>query len=160
MRAALPPSVYLWLTACHQVTDDDCDAGDVAQFSRVDPWFGANPAPVPSLGAGCRTGDTVSAWTAAAGCAAAMSFRDAARQPVRRLVRAAARAGSVPESASDCFIGCIHRTGPDVVDAFVGGALERIPRGERAEPVPGIPSRPWMPAVARQGPVDGAAKRR
>lgn len=36
-----------------------------------------------------------------------------------------------PNAAGDCFIGCVHRTGLDVADACVGGALGCIPHGWR-----------------------------
>jgi hypothetical protein len=55
MRAALPPSVYLWVNAYKRV-EAYYTAEDYARLTRVDPLFALNATRHRSLGSWCRAG--------------------------------------------------------------------------------------------------------
>lgn len=112
--------------------------------------------PAASSNGPLRTGRPASRLRTSAPAAPLPFRRDATRQPVRRPVRAAARAGSVPE----CRRRLLHRLRPSHRPGRRGRGRRRRARAHSArmaptKPVPGITSRPWMPAAARQGPWTG-----
>ncbi len=127
LRAALPADVPMWLNAYDQRNADYYDAADAARLTAIDPHFGYNLAPPPSLGAPCATGESVLSVDGDG--------------DVRRCHFVAERLGNLydgsfaerlgprpcPNPVCDCFIGYVHRKDLPFARDYAGGQLERFP---------------------------------
>ena len=127
LRAMLPADVPMWLNAYDQRTADYYDGTDTQRLAAIDPHFGYNLAPPPSLGAPCATGESVLSVDGDG--------------DVRRCHFVAERLGNLydgsfaarlgprpcPNPICDCFIGYVHRTDLPFARDYAGGQLERVP---------------------------------
>ncbi len=127
LRAMLPADVPMWLNAYDQRTADYYDGTDTQRLAAIDPHFGYNLAPPPSLGAPCATGASVLSVDGDG--------------DVRRCHFVAERLGNLydgsfaarlgprpcPNPICDCFIGYVHRTDLPFARDYAGGQLERVP---------------------------------
>lgn len=127
LRAALPADVPMWLNAYDQRTADYYDANDAARLTAIDPHFGYNLAPPPSLGAPCATGESVLSVDGD-GDVRRCHF---VAEPLGNLYDGsfAARLGPkpCPNMICDCFIGYVHRKDLPIARDYADGRLERIP---------------------------------
>lgn len=127
LRAALPADVPMWLNAYDQRTADYYDANDAARLTAIDPHFGYNLAPPPSLGAPCATGESVLSVDGD-GNVRRCHF---VAEPLGNLYDGSftARLGPkpCPNMICDCFIGYVHRKDLPIARDYADGRLERIP---------------------------------
>ncbi len=128
LREALPADVFLWLNAYDERGPGYYDAADTARHLAIDPWFGYNLEPPPSLGAACRAGEDV---VSVDGDGEVRRCHFVAT-PLGNLYDGSflGRLGArpCPRAACDCFIGYVHRKDLPFGEAFAGGQLERVPR--------------------------------
>ena len=131
LRGALPDGVYLWVNAAegHSYTADEH-----AAWTALDPLFGYSAQPQPSLGAACRTGETVVS-VLGDGTVRRCHF---VPEPIGNLYDGSWRDGlrprPCPNRACDCHIGYVHLRTLPLYDVFAGGVLERIPLGYGLRP--------------------------
>ncbi|GAA1041640.1 hypothetical protein GCM10009557_65820 [Virgisporangium ochraceum] len=123
LRRDLPGDVYLWVNAADGHT---YDADAEAAWTAIDPHFGFSVRPHDSLGAGCRTGETVVSVDGD-GTVRRCHF---VREPIGNLYDGTWRAGlrprPCPNLTCDCHIGYVHLRTLPLYDVFAGGVLERI----------------------------------
>ncbi|MFY1637701.1 STM4011 family radical SAM protein [Solwaraspora sp. WMMB335] len=124
LRAALPPEVYLWVNAAdgHRYS-----AAEELAWTAIDPLFGFNVRPHPSLGRFCRTGESVIS-VSGDGTVRRCHF---VAEPLGNLYdgsyRPALRPRPCPLASCDCHIGYVHLRALPLYEVFAGGILERIP---------------------------------
>jgi hypothetical protein len=135
LRAELPDDVYLWVNAAD---GHSYDAGAEAAWTALDPHFGYSVRPHASLGAACRTGETVIS-VAGDGTVRRCHF---VPEPIGNLYDGTWRAGlrprPCPNTTCDCHIGYVHLRTLPLYDVFAGGVLERI-AAVRSGPAGGTP---------------------
>jgi MoaA/NifB/PqqE/SkfB family radical SAM enzyme len=123
LRRELPSEVYLWVNAADGRT---YDAAEEADWTAIDPHFGFSVRPHHSLGADCRTGETVVSVDGD-GTVRRCHF---VREPIGNLYDGTWRAGlrprPCPNTRCDCHIGYVHLRTLPLYDVFAGGVLERI----------------------------------
>jgi MoaA/NifB/PqqE/SkfB family radical SAM enzyme len=123
LRHDLPDDVYLWVNAADGHT---YDAAAEAAWTAIDPHFGFSVRPHASLGADCRTGETVVSVDGD-GTVRRCHFVSA---PIGNLYDGTWRAGlrprPCPNTTCDCHIGYVHLRTLPLYDVFAGGVLERI----------------------------------
>ncbi|MBB2948359.1 MoaA/NifB/PqqE/SkfB family radical SAM enzyme [Actinoplanes lutulentus] len=124
LRAALPPSVYLWINAAdgHVYTADE-----ERRWTALDPRFGDSVRPHASLGQPCHAGETAIS-VLGDGTVRRCHFIPA---PIGNLYDGTWRAGLRPRacgnSLCDCHIGYVHLKPLQLRDVYADGLLERIP---------------------------------
>ena len=124
LRAALPPSVYLWVNAAdgHTYTEDD-----ERRWTDLDPHFGDSVRPHLSLGRPCHAGETAIS-VLGDGTVRRCHFIPA---PIGNLYDGTWRAALRPRACSnpicDCHIGYVHLKPLGLRDVYADGLLERIP---------------------------------
>lgn len=123
LRRALPDDVYLWVNAAD---GHSYDAAAEADWTAIDPHFGFSVRPHESLGAACRTGETVVSVDGD-GTVRRCHF---VKEPIGNLYDGTWRAGlrprPCPNTLCDCHIGYVHLRTLPLYDVFAGGVLERI----------------------------------
>ena len=127
LREELPADVFFWLNAYDERGPDYYTATAIDRLQSIDPWFGWNLSPAPSLGAPCDAGEhTVS--VDGDGNVQRCHF---VKQPLGNLYdgsfRAQLRPRTCPNTVCDCFIGYVHRQDLPFATDFAEGRLERIP---------------------------------
>jgi MoaA/NifB/PqqE/SkfB family radical SAM enzyme len=126
VRAALPPSVYVWVNAYRREPGYYAE-DQIAALEAVDPLFRLNTRSYASEGRSCRAGSTVIAVDGE-GRARRCHFVDAEignlYQPgfEERLVER-----PCPAATCRCHIGYVHLEALGLYDVFGEGVLERIP---------------------------------
>ena len=127
LRAALPADIPMWLNAYDQRTLEYYSPDDVTRLTAIDPYFGYNLAPPPSLGAPCATGESVLSVDGD-GTVRRCHF---VAEPLGNLYDGsfAARLSprACPNAVCDCFIGYVHRKDLPLAQHYADGRLERIP---------------------------------
>jgi MoaA/NifB/PqqE/SkfB family radical SAM enzyme len=123
LRRDLPDEVYLWVNAADGLS---YDAAAEADWTALDPHFGFSVRPHRSLGADCRTGDTVVSVDGDGTVRRCHFVSD----PIGNLYDGSWRAGlrprPCPNTTCDCHIGYVHLRTLPLYDVFAGGVLERI----------------------------------
>ena len=123
LRAALPADVYVWVNAAEGHV---YDAAEEAAWTALDPHFGYSVRPHPSLGAACRTGESVISVDGDGTVRRCHFVREAIGNLYDGSWRAALRPRPCPNAACDCHIGYVHLRTLPLYDVFAGGILERI----------------------------------
>ncbi len=123
LREDLPDDVYLWVNAADGLAYDTAAEAD---WTAIDPYFGFSVRPHDSLGADCRTGETVVSVDGD-GTVRRCHF---VREPIGNLYDGTWRTGlrprPCPNTTCDCHIGYVHLRRLPLYDVFAGGVLERI----------------------------------
>jgi hypothetical protein len=139
LRAALPPSVYLWVNAAEgkRYTPEE-----EAKWTDLDPLFGYSVRPHVSLDLPCHAGETAISVDGD-GTVRRCHF---VKQKLGSLYdgswRAALRPRSCVNSICDCHIGYVHLKPLGLRDVFAGGVLERVPAvWPLPSPAPSNPAR-------------------
>ncbi|GAA3628878.1 hypothetical protein GCM10022223_53010 [Kineosporia mesophila] len=124
LRAALKPSVYLWVNAAEGYT---YPAEEEARWTALDPRFGDSVRPHASLGKPCHAGETAIS-VIGDGTVRRCHFIDT---PLGNLYdgswRAALRPRACTNQICDCHIGYVHLKPLALYDVYGAGVLERIP---------------------------------
>jgi hypothetical protein len=126
LRAALPPSVYLWVNAAdgHRY-----DAAQEADWTAIDPYFGFSVRPHVSGGHECRTGQSVIS-VAGDGTVRRCHFVPTVLGNLYDgSYRTALRPRPCENAFCDCHIGYVHLKRLPLAELFGDGVLERIPAG-------------------------------
>ncbi|GAB2628526.1 hypothetical protein Aab01nite_21940 [Paractinoplanes abujensis] len=124
LRAALPPSVYLWINAAegHLYTPDEEQL-----WTTLDPLFGDSVRPHPSLGLPCHAGETAIS-VLGDGTVRRCHFIPT---PLGNLYdgswQSALRPRPCTNTLCDCHIGYVHLKPLGLRDVYADGLLERIP---------------------------------
>jgi MoaA/NifB/PqqE/SkfB family radical SAM enzyme len=124
LRAALPPSIYLWVNAAegHLYSPDE-----ERQWTALDPHFGFSVRPHRSLGLPCHAGETAIS-VLGDGTVRRCHF---IATPLGNLYDGSWQAALRPRACSneicDCHIGYVHLKPLQLRDVYVDGLLERIP---------------------------------
>jgi MoaA/NifB/PqqE/SkfB family radical SAM enzyme len=127
MRATLPTEVPMWLNAYDQRTADYYDNADAARLCAIDPHFGFNLAPPPSIGAPCATGETVLSVDGDGNVRRCHFVAEALGNLYDGSFAARLGPKPCPNRICDCFIGYVHRKDLPFVRDYAGGQLERVP---------------------------------
>jgi hypothetical protein len=123
LRAAMPDDVYLWVNAADGHV---YDAGAEADWTALDPHFGYSVRPHASLGAACRTGETVVSVDGEGTVRRCHFVPEVIGNLYDGTWRAGLRPRPCPNTACDCHIGYVHLRTLPLYDVFAGGVLERI----------------------------------
>lgn len=123
LRADLPDDVYLWVNAADGHT---YDPGAEAAWTAIDPHFGFSARPHDSLGADCRTGETVVSVDGDGTVRRCHFVRDPIGNLYDGTWRTGLRPRPCPNTTCDCHIGYVHLRTLPLYDVFAGGVLERI----------------------------------
>jgi MoaA/NifB/PqqE/SkfB family radical SAM enzyme len=126
LRDELPATTYLWVNAVRGLARRYTPA-DVDFLERIDPYFGHNLSPPRSLGAPCRTGESVIAVDGSGDVRRCHFVRDVIGNIYQPGWECALAPRACPKAACDCHIGYVHRRDLPLYDLFHGGVLERIP---------------------------------
>ncbi|MFI5937678.1 STM4011 family radical SAM protein [Actinoplanes sp. NPDC051494] len=124
LRAALDPSVYLWINAAegHLYT-----AQEERRWTAIDPRFGDSVRPHRSRGLPCHAGETAIS-VLGDGTVRRCHFIDT---PIGNLYDGSWRSGLRPRPCTnaicDCHIGYVHLKPLELYDVYGPGVLERIP---------------------------------
>jgi len=106
-------------------------AVEEARWRALDPHFGYSVRPHVSLGAGCRTGESVIS-VSGDGTVRRCHF---VAEPIGNLYDGSWRAGlrprPCPKATCDCHIGYVHLRTLPLYEIFAGGVLERVTAGAR-----------------------------
>lgn len=133
LRHELPAATPLWVNAYDERPPGYYDPAQIARLQAIDPHFGYNLDPAPSLGAPCLTGEDVISVDGD-GNVRRCHFVAA---PLGNLYdgsfAAQLRARPCPNACCDCYIGYAHRTDLPFQRDYAGGVLERVP-AVRAQP--------------------------
>lgn len=127
VRAALPPSVYLWVNA-YKRQADYYQPEDIARVEAVDPLFRWNTRYHPSAGYACQGGESM--------------FSVDGDGEAYRCHFIKARIGNIYDEGFDealrprpcsndtcgCHIGYVHMDRLGLYDVFGDGVLERVPQ--------------------------------
>jgi hypothetical protein len=127
LRAALPADVPMWLNAYDQRAADYYDAADTARLTGIDPHFGFNLAPPPSLGAPCATGESVLSVDGDGDVRRCHFVSESLGNLYAGSFAARLGPRPCPNPICDCFIGYVHRKDLPFPRDYAGGALERVP---------------------------------
>jgi MoaA/NifB/PqqE/SkfB family radical SAM enzyme len=138
LRDALPHDVYLWVNAAE---GHRYDATAEAAWTALDPHFGYSVRPHASLGAGCRTGETVVSVDGAGTVRRCHFVPEVIGNLYDGTWRAGLRPRPCPNTACDCHIGYVHLRTLPLYNVFAGGVLERIAAGLTSAPGAGTPQR-------------------
>jgi len=131
LRAALPDGVYLWVNAADgYVYPPD----EEAAWTALDPLFGYSVRPHATLGASCRTGETVVSVLGDGTVRRCHFVPEVIGNLYDGSWRAGLRPRPCPNTACDCHIGYVHLRTLPLYDVFAGGVLERIPALLRSAP--------------------------
>lgn len=128
LRAALPPSIYVWINAYKRDPNYYSEA-ELERIQRVDPLFLTNTTYHPSRGEACQAGST--------------SFTVDGEGDVRRCHFIKDPIGNIHDPDFDevlaptpctndtcgCHIGYVHMNAMRQYDVYGPNVLERIPRG-------------------------------
>ncbi len=123
LRSALPDDVYVWVNAAEGHV---YDAAEEAAWTALDPHFGYSVRPHASLGAACRTGETVVSVDGDGTVRRCHFVREVIGNLYDGSWRSALRPRPCPNAACDCHIGYVHLRTLPLYDVFAGGVLERI----------------------------------
>lgn len=130
LRAALPPSVYLWVNAAEGHL---YSAEEERRWTSLDPLFGDSVRPHASLGLPCHAGETAIS-VLGDGTVRRCHFIPT---PLGNLYddswRAALRPRPCSNAICDCHIGYVHLKPLGLRDVYTDGLLERIPAAWPAE---------------------------
>jgi MoaA/NifB/PqqE/SkfB family radical SAM enzyme len=126
LRAALPPSTYLWINAVKKLAAD-YSAEELAFFEAVDPYFKLNLKAHPSLGRACQAGETVISVDGE-GTARRCHFIPT---PIGNLYAPDFEQALKPRACTNatcgCHIGYVHLDYLELHKVFGAGLLERVP---------------------------------
>ncbi|WP_305788650.1 STM4011 family radical SAM protein [Symbioplanes lichenis] len=124
LRAALRPSVYLWVNAAEGFA---YSPEEERRWTSIDPHFGDSVRPHASRGKPCYAGETAIS-VLGDGTVRRCHFIPAV---LGNLYDGSWRAGLAPRPCTkeicDCHIGYVHLKKLDLYDVYAGGVLERIP---------------------------------
>lgn len=124
LRGDLPADVYLWVNAAEGHTYTDTEA---AVWTGIDPHFAFSRHPHVSLGAACRTGDSVVSVDGDGTVRRCHFVPGVLGNLYDGSFRAALGRRPCPRPLCDCHIGYVHMDALPLYDVFAGGILERIP---------------------------------
>ena len=127
LRAALPADVPMWLNAYDQRTADYYDGTDTQRLAAIDPHFGYNLAPPPSLGAPCTTGESVLSVDGDGGVRRCHFVAESLGNLYDGSFAARLGPKPCPNPICDCFIGYVHRKDLPFARDYADGQLERVP---------------------------------
>jgi len=127
LRAALPADVPMWLNAYDQRTADYYDGTDTQRLAAIDPHFGYNLAPPPSLGAPCATGESVLSVDGDGGVRRCHFVAESLGNLYDGSFAARLGPKPCPNPICDCFIGYVHRKDLPFARDYADGQLERVP---------------------------------
>lgn len=126
VRAALPPTTYVWVNAYKRVADY-YGAGEVDRIAAVDPLFELNLQIYNSHGRACRAGEEMIVVDGSGDVRRCHFVRDV----IGNLYDPAFEAILKPRLCSGeicrCHIGYVHMRDLDLYTVFGDGVLERIP---------------------------------
>jgi MoaA/NifB/PqqE/SkfB family radical SAM enzyme len=123
LREALADDVYLWVNAAE---GHSYDAAAEAAWTALDPHFAYSARPHASLGAACRTGETVVSVDGEGTVRRCHFVPEVIGNLYDGSWRAGLRPRPCPNTACDCHIGYVHLRTLPLYDVFAGGVLERI----------------------------------
>lgn len=126
LRAALPPSAYLWVNA-YKDEPDYYGAEEVDRLRRIDPLFDLNLADWPSRGRACAGGETTIAVDAAGDARRCHFLADPIGNIYDPAFESALRPRACPADTCGCHIGYAHLKDLDLRGLFGEGFLERRP---------------------------------
>jgi len=122
LREAIHPDVYVWVNADRTAS---YDAASLAELLAVDPLFGANLAPPPSLGAPCAAGHEVVSVDGAGDVRRCHFVPDVIGNVYEREWERALAPRACPRATCTCHIGYVHRRDLPLTPLFGDGVLER-----------------------------------
>jgi hypothetical protein len=126
LRRLLPAHVYVWVNA-YKRTPEYYGVEEIARFTAIDPLFPINNTRHPSLGRGCRAGQTVVSVDGD-GIMRRCHF---IRAPIGNIYESgwegALRERPCSNETCGCHIGYVHLDHLGLYDTFGGSVLERIP---------------------------------
>ena len=126
LRAALSPSIYLWINA-YKRQPDYYGLEEIQRFTNIDPLFPINTKYHPSQGHACRAGQSVISVDGDG----TMRRCHFIKTPIGNIYDTDfARAlyeRSCTAAACGCHIGYVHKNDMHLYETFGDGVLERIP---------------------------------
>ena len=126
LRRELPPHLYLWINA-YKRSPDYYSLDDAKRFEEIDPLFPINNQRHPSLGCGCRCGESVISVDGDG----TMRRCHFIREPIGNIYaddfQSALRERLCTNDTCGCHIGYVHMDRLQLYEIYRDGLLERIP---------------------------------
>jgi hypothetical protein len=126
LRAALPATTYVWINPADGIARPYRD-DEIAAWSAIDPLFPLALRPHRSIGAACRTGETVISVDGAGDIRRCHFVPEVIGSIHDDRWRDALGPRPCPKLTCDCFIGYVHRDHQLYDPLFGTSLLSRIP---------------------------------
>ena len=126
VRAALAPSIYLWVNAYKRVADYYTQA-ETERIVAIDPLFELNLNVYPSRGRACRAGEEMVTVDGEGNVRRCHFVRDVIGNLYDSSFDDALRPRPCSGESCRCHIGYVHMRDLDLYSVFGDGVLERIP---------------------------------
>jgi len=126
LRAALAPSIYLWVNAYKRITDYYAPA-EIERIVAIDPLFELNLEVYSSRGRACRAGEEMITVDADGNVRRCHFVRDVIGNIYDPAFEQALQPRPCSGEVCRCHIGYVHMRDLDLYTLFGDGVLERIP---------------------------------
>ena len=126
LRSSLPPEVYLWVNAWKRESPYYSQE-EVSEILRIDPLFGFNILPQPSLDRACHAGHRSFTVDGAGDVHRCHFIADTLGNIYDGSFDAALKPRACSRSECRCHIGYIHMPHLGLGETYGAGLLERIP---------------------------------